>query len=175
MFPPQAYGRVDIFSSMDSIPSRTDDFRHIGPHIVEPRAAERTGITGPGYGYTSGLSLVPLFEYDVGGPIRVSHSRVFRVKDLGDNLAGTGLDTPEAVLADMIDCVRKLICVEGPLVVSVINTFAFYTLEAAQAPTFPIEDGALSYWSKSRRRCLSMNAVFFRHFKAYDLSYVQPG
>ena len=44
------HARVDVFASVDAVARRADDLRHVGPHRVEARAAERAAVAGAGNG-----------------------------------------------------------------------------------------------------------------------------
>jgi hypothetical protein len=148
---------------MNSIPCRADDLRHIGPHVVKPRAGKWTRITCARHGYASCRRLVPLSGYNIWSPVRIAHSHVVRINDLGDYLPRTRLYTPKAILADIVDCVRKLFDVEGPLVICIIYALTFDALKATQAPRLPIKDGAFPYGNESRRCRLCFNVVFLWH------------
>src|SRR6266540_1852444 len=83
-----------------------DGLRHVGPHLIEPRPAERTAVTGAGHGYLAVLGLLPDARDDRGRPVLVTHFFEPGVLSAAQNVLLAVLDALHAAHAQGVGLVH---------------------------------------------------------------------
>ena len=96
---------ADVFAAVNAVARGPHDFRHVGPHRIESRPAERPAIARAGDGNPPALGLKPGGENDVGREVVVAQLAVLGVLDAGEDALGAILDAVQAALA-LVDVVQ---------------------------------------------------------------------
>ncbi len=135
----QLYGGADVFSSVDSIASRPDNFRHIRPHVVKAGPGKGASISSAGNRNLSALGLALVGKDNFRCPVIIPHGPVFRVGALGEDPGVAFLDAAEAIFAQEIGSVDHLPVIINALLVNQIGAIFFDALRAIQT-SIPFDD-----------------------------------
>ncbi len=154
---------ADVFAAVNAVAGGPDDFRHVRPHGVKPRTAERTAISGAGHRDLAGLGLKPGVVDDIRFPVGIAHPEKLRVDRLGEHAAGTILNATETILALVIDGIHQGLRVVGAILIHVIEAALFDTGRAFQAVLFKIDDSRPADGNKVRRSRGRFDMIFFGH------------
>jgi hypothetical protein len=123
---------------VDAVSGGANDFRHVGPHGIEPGSHKGASITGPGHRNFSGMSLVPEPVDDIRTPVFISQCPIFRINDPGKNTSGAFLNTAETTFTG-IQVFGLLHGAHVQIVVleNSVNTFFLYACSATAGAVFP--------------------------------------
>ena len=156
---------VDVFASVDAVARGPDDFRHIGPHRIETRPAERPAVARPRNRNPPRLGLKPRGEDDIGREIAVAQPAVLRVNDPGEDVLGAVLHAVQAALA-LIDVVEKadfLVQGFGLVAIQAVDAPLLHAVMATGAILAPVDDAQFADGPHAGSGRLGMNGVLGRH------------
>ncbi|MCX6630476.1 MAG: hypothetical protein NTW28_22910 [Candidatus Solibacter sp.] len=156
---------------MNAVAGGTDDFRHVRPHGIEPKAGERSAIAGAGNRDLRGFGLEPRRLDDVRFPVAVSELLVFGIDGHAQEPLGAVLHTGKAAHAvkEQRFHVVEIVDVFRFLFVAVIDARLFDAVVAPGAVFPPIHHTVFADARPPRRDRVSFDVIFVRHNSSSQL------
>jgi hypothetical protein len=150
---------------MDTVSGRADNLRHVCPHGVKSFSDEGASIACTGYGYFTGVRLLPGVLNNTGFPVGITKCFVLRVDNARKDPFGAFLYAAKTTHAG----VKKLRVFHGAymflgVLKDFVNTFFLDAFSAASCTVFTkFNCCILSHRVKAGFGGLYMDMIFFRH------------